>query len=205
MANKSPKNLEDKSNQEVTKIVPMQQQKQNFLENLITKFYNLFGIQTLYNEEFHSELNRGRKDFRRTRLIKPDLVGLNLDGINLSGVNLNRANLSGASLQKAQLHKTKMVGANLDSTNLKGANLSRANLGDAQLSWADLRNINLSNTILNNANLTGADLDQSQSILDAEKWFTKFEHTRLPEGVFLVWYIQIFAFRLHLMKKREKK
>lgn len=87
-----------------------------------------------------------------------------------------------------------MVGVNLDSTNLKGANLSRANLRDAQASWADLRNTNLSNTVLSNANLTGADLDQSQSILEAETWFTKFDHTRLPDGVILVRYFLFFPF-----------
>ena len=90
-----------------------------------------------------------------------------------------------------------MVGANLDSANLKGANLSRANLKDAQLSWADLRNTNLSNTLFYNANLTGADLDKS-SILAAKRGFTKFDHARLPDGVFLV---RVCYFLL-LLKKR---
>ena len=182
---KLPVNLKYQSNQNITKIVPIQQEKQNFIENLVTDFYNLLGIETLNNEQLHLALERGRKDFRRTRLIKPNLVNAKLDGINFTGVNLNKVNLSEASLMNAQLHKTKMLGANLDSANLKGANLSRANLKDAQLSWADLRNTNLSNTLLYNANLTGADLDRS-SIMSAKRLFTKFDHARLPSGVSLV-------------------
>jgi len=180
---KLPANLRDKSNQEVTKMVPIKQENHKSIDNLIVGFYRLFGIETLSNDQFHLALKRGRKDFRKTRLINPSLVNINLDSINLSGVNLNKVNLSEASLVKAQLHKTKMVGANLDSANLKGANLSRANLKDAQASWADLRNTNLSNTVLYNANLTGADLDKSESILAAKIMFARFDHARLPYGV----------------------
>jgi uncharacterized protein YjbI with pentapeptide repeats len=182
---------------DTTKMVPIQQEKQNFIDNLVTGFYNLFGIETLNNQKLQLALKRGRKDFRRTRLINPNLVKAKLDGINLTGVNLNKVNLREASLLKAQLHKTKMVGANLDSANLKGANLSRANLKDAQLSWADLRNTNLSNTLFYNANFTGADLDKS-SILAAKRGLTKFDHARLPDGVFLV---RVCYFLL-LLKKR---
>ena len=173
------------------------QENQHLIESLVRGFYNLFGIETLRGQEFCMALKKGRKDFRKTRLINPDLVGKNLDGINLSGVNLNKVNLSEASLIKAQLHRTKMVGANLDSANLKGANLSRANLKDAQASWADLRNTNLSNTVLRNANLTGADLDKSQSILEAKTMFARFDHARLPDGVVLVKYFRFF------LKKRS--
>ena len=170
---------------QVTTIVYSKEENQNVIESLIRGLYNLFGIETLNDEQFHQALKMGRQDFRRTRLINLNLARENLDGINLSGVNLNKVNLSEASLIKAQLHRTKMVGANLDSANLKGANLSRANLKDAQLSWADLRNTNLSNTLLYNANLTGADLDRS-SIMSAKRLFTKFDHARLPSGVSLV-------------------
>ena len=189
MQKKFSKPLEHQSNKEVSKLVPIQRPKQN--KNVIETcvawgYYNIFGIKTLTNEEFHQELKYGRKDFRKTRITNPDLVEANLDGVNLSGVNLSKVNMSRASLQNAQLHKTKLVGANLDSANLKGASLSRANLKDAQASWADLRNTNLSNTRLQHANLTGADLDKSQSLLEAKTWFTNLEHARLPDGVFLV-------------------
>ena len=182
---KLPVNFKYKLDHDSTKMVPSKQEKQNFIENLVTGFYNLIGIETLNNEQLHLALKEGRKDFRRTRLIKPNLFKAKLDGINFTGVNLNKVNLSEASLMNTQLHKTKMLGANLDSANLKGANLSRANLKDAQLSWADLRNTNLSNTLLYNANLTGADLDRS-SIMSAKRLFTKFDHARLPSGVSLV-------------------
>lgn len=182
---KLPVNFKYKLDHDSTKMVPSKQEKQNFIENLATGFYNLLGIETLNNEQLHLALKEGRKDFRRTRLIKPNLFKAKLDGINFTGVNLNKVNLSEASLMNTQLHKTKMLGANLDSANLKGANLSRANLKDAQLSWADLRNTNLSNTLLYNANLTGADLDRS-SIMSAKRLFTKFDHARLPSGVSLV-------------------
>ena len=180
---------------EVTKIVSFKEENeenQNLIESLIRGLYNLFGIETLNDKQFHQALKDSRQDFRRTRLINPNLVGENLDGINLSGVNLNKVNLSEVSLIKAQLHRTKMVGANLDSANLKGANLSRANLKDVQASWADLRNTNLSNTVLRNANLTGADLDKSQSILEAKTMFARFDHARLPYGVVLVKYFRFF-------------
>ena len=182
---KLPVNFKYKSDQDSTKMVPSKQEKQNFIDNLVTGFYNLFGIETLNDQKLQLDLKRGRKDFRRTRLIKPNLFKAKLDGINFTGVNLNKVNLSEASLMNTQLHKTKMLGANLDSANLKGATLSRANLKDAQLSWADLRNTNLSNTLLYNANLTGADLDRS-SIMSAKRLFTKFDHARLPSGVSLV-------------------
>ena len=182
---KLPVNFKYKSDQDSTKMVPSKQEKQNFIDNLFTGFYNLFGIETLNDQKLQLDLKRGRKDFRRTRLIKPNLFKAKLDGINFTGVNLNKVNLSEASLMNTQLHKTTMLGATLDSANLKGANLSRANLKDAQLSWADLRNTNLSNTLLYNANLTGADLDRS-SIMSAKRLFTKFDHARLPSGVSLV-------------------
>ena len=188
---KLPVNFKYKLDNDSTKMVPSKQEKQNFIENLATGFYNLLGIETLNNEQLHLALKEGRKDFRRTRLIKPNLFKAKLDGINFTGVNLNKVNLSEASLMNTQLHKTKMLGANLDSANLKGANLSRANLKDAQLSWADLRNTNLSNTLLYNANLTGADLDRS-SIMSAKRLFTKFDHARLPSGVSLVRYFWFF-------------
>ncbi|MDT9341618.1 pentapeptide repeat-containing protein [Trichodesmium erythraeum 21-75] len=188
---KLPVNFKYKLDHDSTKMVPSKQEKQNFIENLATGFYNLLGIETLNNEQLHLALKEGRKDFRRTRLIKPNLFKAKLDGINFTGVNLNKVNLSEASLMNTQLHKTKMLGANLDSANLKGANLSRANLKDAQLSWADLRNTNLSNTLLYNANLTGADLDRS-SIMSAKRLFTKFDHARLPSGVSLVRYFWFF-------------
>ena len=188
MQNIFSKPLENQSNQEVTKLLTLQQQSQNkkASQDWISWVYEtIFGIATLTNEEFHQELKSGRKDFRKTRITNADLVDTNLDGVNLSGVNLRNVNMSRSSLQNAQLHKTKLVGANLDSANLKGASLSRANLKDAQASWADLRNTNLSNTRLQYANLTGADLDKSQSLLQAKNWFTKLEHARLPDGVFL--------------------
>ncbi|MCL2931819.1 MAG: pentapeptide repeat-containing protein [Trichodesmium sp. MAG_R03] len=180
---------------EVTNMVSFKEENeenQSLIEGLVRGFYNLFGIETLNDKQFDQALKEGRQDFRRTRLINPNLVGKSLDGINLSGVNLNKVNLSEASLIKAQLHRTKMVGANLDSANLKGANLSRANLKDVQASWADLRNTNLSNTVLRNANLTGADLDKSQSILEAKTMFARFDHARLPYGVVLVKYFRFF-------------
>ena len=42
------------------------QEDQHLIENLVKGFYNLFGIETLSNEQFHQALKEGRGDFIKT-------------------------------------------------------------------------------------------------------------------------------------------
>lgn len=124
----------------------------------------------------------------RAEMVEANLAKANLAKANLSGADLHQADLRGANLIEASLVNTDLCGANLEGVYLSEANLSKAylykaklqyaNLGRADLYGARLRGANLRGAILGGANLQDADLGETD--LSGARWD---ETTKWPEGI----------------------
>lgn len=134
-------------------------------------------------KEILKQYKKGKRDFKRSNLLRDCLKYEVLTDINLSNSNLYQANLEGAALFYSKFNNTNFFWANLSSVkasyssfvsaNLYKAilrdglfdysNFSYADLRDSDLSYADFskakfRKVKFKGSNLNKTNFTNADL-----------------------------------------------
>lgn len=89
------------------------------------------------------ETNFQGLEFRRIKLNRVTLKGVNLDRSSLIEAELKQANLSNSSLKLVNLTNANLEKAILKEVDFEGASMSRVNLTDAHLQGANFKGANL--------------------------------------------------------------